>query len=319
MADESSASAAPTTFAEFEAGGGKYNAPASEPAEPVAAEEHSEAPAESVAEPESAEKPIQERPAKKPPASAGPKLTLSEERAKLLREVTELRAQRRELQQQQPIPASQPAPQAGAAVATKPEPAAAEEKPPVRPKLSTFAGTLEEYEAAVDEYEDKQRKWLEQAHERRDGERQAKAERDKLAAEYGKKLADHLKAHPEYDDEVAKTPMSPLMVDIVFSYGPALGQQLIDNKEEARRISSLPRDVQIFEMGKLAAGMNGHTAIPESATETEEAEEPASKPVKIPAKLGATGGASSALSKPDHGAKSFAQWEEMEKRLAKKR
>lgn len=323
MADESS-SAAPTNFAEFEAGGGTYKpAPVSEAAKPAAAaEEPSEAPgAESVAEPETAEKPIQEnKPVKKPPAPAGtkPKLSLSDEHAKLLKEVTELRAQRRELQQ--PPTTSQPAPQAGAAA--KPEPAA-EEKPPARPKLSTFAGTLDEYEAAVDKYEEEQRKWQDRQYEKRESDRQAKAEREKIAASYGAKVAEHVKEHPEYDEEIAQTPLSPLMAEIVFHNGPELGQKLIENKDEARRISALQRDVQIFEMGKLAAAQNGnghHSTIPESATETDEAEEEsAPKPVKIPAKLGASGG-SSQVNKPGHGAKNFAEFEAIEQRLrAKKR
>jgi hypothetical protein len=311
MADENAT--AVTSFAEFEAAGGKFNAPpepakpAAEPAEkaePVEAAEESPA----AAETESAEeKPAAAAPEKKPAGKS--KLSLADEHAKLLKEVTDLRRQRRELQ----APAGRSeAPSAEAAPST-----AADEKPPVRPKLSTFSGTLEQYEAEVEKYEQEQRAWIEKQWERKQSEQQAKATQQKIAEAYGQKLAEHLKEHPEYDAEIAQTPMSALMVDIVLHEGPALGQALIEDKEQARRIQALPRDIQIFEMGRLAAQLNG------AANGRQAPAEPANEapaPVKVPARLNASGsGSATTLARPDRGAKSFAEWEPREMQIARER
>lgn len=337
MADNTETASIPTNFAEFEAGGGKYNAqPASKSAKSAPGETEStsseatrfSADAETVADPETADtatKPVpEERDApKKPPVKTTenqrPKLTLANEHAKLLKDVTELRRERRELQQ---LPPSQPAPQAGTATTPATTPAATEDKPPVRPKLSTFDGTLDQFEAAVDKYEEEQRKWFDRQLEKRDSERQMQAEAQKVRETYGAKLADHLKEHPEYDAEIGQTPLSPLMVDIVLHEGPGLGQQLIDNKDEARRIAALPRDVQIFEMGKLAAlaQSNGNGASAHAETTEEPVEEETPLPVKIPAKLGTSNdGTGAAVKKPGHGAKNYAEFEAIERRLAQKR
>lgn len=313
MADAATPSAAPTTFAEFEAAGGKYNAPPEpeKPAEPVEAVEEStseaqppKGEAETAAEPETAETKPQEKPEKKPPQpQAKPKLTLADEHARLLKEVTELRRERRELQQQpQPTP-SPPAPQAG--------PAAAEDKPPLRPKLSTFQGSLEEYEKAVDAYEEDLRKWQDRQYEKREAASRAKAEQERIQQSYGAKLAEHLKAHPDYDAEIGQTPMSALMVDIVFHEGPELGQALIADKDNARRISQLPRDIQIFEMGRLAATLGNGNGTAQAVPEVET---PAPEPVKVPAKVGASS-SSKILNQPGHGAKNFQEFEAIEARL----
>lgn len=303
MAEETTTTA-PTNFAEFEAAGGKYNPPA-EPApaaEETAVETHEEASAESDAE---TAKPAES--ANGAEKKAKPKPSLKDEHDRLLREVTALRKERRDLQQAAPAQTVQPAAQPAATPAT---PTPIGDKPPQRPRLSTFPGTLEEYEKAVDKYEDDTRVW-----------QTAQAERERIKTAYGAKLADHLKAHPEYDAEIAQTPMSPLMVDIILNEGPSLGQALINDKSRAQRIQGLPRDVQIFEMGKLSAEIgitsNGHGAraaapLVDDDSESEETKEP----VKIPARLNATGATQSAIGKPDHGAKNFGQWEEIEKRLA---
>lgn len=304
--EEEPSSGAITTFKEYEAAGGKVPAPApekaAEPVEPVETVEKPEAEAEPETTEEAQPKPGTAQPPKK-------KLSLSDEHAKLLREVTELRKQRRELQ----APAT-PAATPAATQAETAKPAATDDKAPARPKLSTFQGTLEEYEKAVDQYEEEQRKWLDRAFERKQAEQQAKAEQQKITESYSAKLAEHVKEHPEYDDEIGQTPMSELMANMVLHHGPALGQRLIDNKEEAKRITQLPRDIQIFEMGKLYAqsAQNGN------GTQLEpEAEAP--QPVKVPAKLSATGGSTSVMARPDHGAKNFAQFEELERRLAKRK
>lgn len=95
--------------------------------------------------------------------------------------------------------------------------------------------------------------------------------------------------------------------------GPELTQALIDDPEATKRILALQPADQLFEIGKLAARLssngNGHAA--------ESAETP--PPVKVPARLNATGSSASVTAKPDHGAKSFAQWEEIERRLAKRK
>jgi hypothetical protein len=305
MADETTPPQPPaeiTNFAQFEAAGGKYNAPA-EPAKPAAPAEPVEA-VEANPEADTAEQPEADKTEKKPPK---PKPSLSEEHAKLLKEVTELRRQRRELQ----APAGRPT--SDQPLETQPPQGAAQpDDKPVRPKLSTFQGTLEEYEAEVEKYEEKQRAYIERQWERKQSEQQAKATQQKVTEVYGQKLAEHLKEHPEYDAEIAQTPMSPLMVDIVLHEGPALGQALIEDKDEARRIQVLPRDIQIFEMGKLAAHLRSNGALPEASLQTPQ-------PVKVPARLNATGSSVSAAAKPDHGAKSFAQWEEVERRLAKRK
>ena len=274
-----------TNFAQYEA----QSKAGTMPAEPKAPE------APAPAEPEPQEEPAPEPELEPAAAAAIPKKPL-------LREVTEMRRERRELQQ----PAA-PSKQEPAA-----PPAAAEEKAPERPKLSTFQGSLEDYEKAVEEYEGKQRAFLLKEWDRKQVADQAKAAQQKVMQEYGTKLAEHLKAHPEYDAEVAQTTMSPLMVEIVIHHGPDLGQALIDNKEDAKRISALPRDVQIFEMGKLAARFsNGH------APAAQQEEEPEPEPVKVPSKIGpATVTASSiALNKPGYGAKTFAEYEAISKQV----
>src|SRR5215475_9693436 len=98
----SAESNAPTTFAEFEAQGSKFSPPVeAQPAEPekTATPEAVDdtAPAEE-AQTEEAPKPAPKR-----------KLTLQEERDKLLKEVTELRKERRGYQQQPPPAAPAPA------------------------------------------------------------------------------------------------------------------------------------------------------------------------------------------------------------------
>jgi hypothetical protein len=318
---ESEASSAPiTNFAQFEAAGGKYNAPAAPAAEKNDAGETtppSEAQAGSAAEAETADtQSVQTEKAgaaaeaaKKPPQRTG-KPSLSDEHARLLREVTELRRERRELQQ--PPTTRPPAPEAGTAAAST----AAEDKPPVRPKLSTFPGTLDEYEAEVEKYDELNRKYLEQQYVRKQAAEQAQAAQQRIVTTYGEKLADHLQQHPDYDAEIAATPMSTLMVDIVLHEGPGLGQMLIDDKTESRRIESLPRDVQIFEMGKLAARLNGNGS---AAVSDDELTDTTPAPVKIPQKVGGGSGTTKALNRPDHGAKSFAEFEAITKRLAKKR
>lgn len=308
MADEATQTAV-TNFAEYEAAGGKLPAPAPEKtvevAEPVEAVEKPEA--ESAAEPETAEE------AQPKPGTAQPpkkKLSLSDEHAKLLREVTELRRERRELQ----------AP-AAAVAETKAEPAKpATTKPDrgPRPRISTWAGDLPSYEEAAEKWDQQERADIKaeavQEYEKREAERQAKAAQERINETYGQKVTEHVKAHPEYTEEIGQTPMSELMANMVLHHGPALGQRLIDNKEEAKRITQLPRDIQIFEMGKLYAqsAQNGN------GTQLEpEAEAP--QPVKVPAKLSATGGSTSVMARPDHGAKNFAQFEELERRLAKRK
>jgi|SRR5215469_335740 len=293
-----------TNFAEFEAAGGRLppegQAKTVEPATPA-----EEAPAE-PAEAEPTE-PTEEKPPEKK-AKAKPKLTLSEEHARLLKEVTELRRERRELQQP---PAHTPQPPAAT-------PAAADGAAPIRPKLSTFPGTLEEYEAEVEKYETKQRAWIEQQWERKQQEQQSKAEQQRVAKEYGQKLQEHLKAHPDYDQEIGQTPLSPLMVDLVLQEGPALGQALIDNKEEAQRIANLAPGYQILEMGKLIGRLNGHGKAQQAEPEAEPEPEP--ERVKVPAQLRATGGSTPySASKPGFGARNFAEYEKLAQKYEQKR
>jgi hypothetical protein len=317
----------PTNFAQYEAAQ-RFNAAKQSAPAPAVVEESSDETTKSepegktAAEPETADdKPIPTSEkagaaaaADKRPAKAS-KPSLSDEHARLLREVTDLRKQRRELQQQ-PI-TSQPAPQAGTAA-----PASDEEKPPARPKLSTFQGTLDEYEKAVEKYDEDSRLFLDRQFERKKAQQQAQEQQQKIAQTYGERLGEHLKAHPDYDEEIAHTPMSALMVDIVLHQGPELGQALIEDKSEARRIQALPRDVQIFEMGKLSARLNGNgaaAAATPAVSEDEESTPAPPQPAKIPAKLGASGGSTSQINQPGHGAKTYAEFEAIEKRLRNKR
>lgn len=324
----------PATFAQYEAAQ-RSNATTKSAPVAAAAEESSDETtksealdAESAAEPETADdKPIQTTEkagaaaADKKPVAKASKPSLSDEHARLLREVTDLRRQRRELQQQ-PIP-SQPAPQAGTAAAAANVQSIDEEKPPSRPKLSTFQGTLEEYEKAVEKYDEDSRLFLERQFERKKAQQLAQEQQQKVAQTYSERLSEHLKAHPDYDEEIAQTPMSELMVNIVLHEGPALGQLLIENKAEAKRIQALPRDVQIFEMGKIAARANGsngdNSAVTAPAVSDDESTPTAPQPAKIPAKLGASGGTSSKLDQPGHGAKTYAEFEAIEKRLKNRR
>ena len=332
MADDSSP--AVTSFAQYESAvkEGRFNptpsAAPTEKAELTTAAPDETSASESATESETVDtQPVQSEKGKAGTAPAPPalarkpaqKLSLTDEHARLLREVVDLRKERRELQQQ-PIPSSPPAPQAGPVAATTPAPAGEADKPPARPRLSTFQGTLEEYEKAVETYEDDNRKFLERQWQRKQADVEAQAEAKKRTQAYGDALAEHLKAHPEYDEEIAQTPLSPLMVDIVLHVGPTLGQALIDDKAEAKRIQALPRDVQIFEMGKLSARLNGDGASALPAVSNEEPEPAAvtPQPVKIPAKVGASGGSAAVLNRPDHGAKNFAEFEAIERRLAKK-
>jgi hypothetical protein len=320
MADD--ASSAVTTFAQYESAvkDGKFNAspaPAPEPASDAATTEETPT-SESAAESETVEdqsvqtEKAEAAPAlpKKPPAKATQKLSLSDEHARLLREVVELRKERRELQQ--PQTTRPPAPEAGTAAMPPP---VDDDKPPVRPKLSTFPGSLEEYEKAVEKYDDDSRAFLERQWQRKQDAQQVQADQQRITRAYGDKLAEHLKTYPDYDAEIAQTPMTALMVDIVLHTGPELGQILIDDKDEAKRIQALPRDVQIFEMGKLAARTNGNGASAASAVSEPES---TAQPVKVPAKVGASGGSAAVLNRPDHGAKNFAEFEAIERRLAKK-
>jgi hypothetical protein len=306
MADEEvTETAAPTSFKEFEAAGGKYNPPA-EPAKPAPAEPVEEAKA---AEPEAepAEQPETE-PAEKKPAKQ--KLSLTEERAKLLAEVTELRRQRRELQQ--PPATSQPVPPANQ---NAPTPAAR----PERPDLATWTGTFADWQAADtkwmrEEMRAERADWFKEVEER-EAKQRAEIEQKRIAQTYHEKLAAHVKEHPDYEEGLGRmAELPPHIQQACLRTGPELTQALIDDPEATRRILALQPADQLFEIGKLAARLssngNGHAAEPTAETP---------QPVKVPARLNATGSSASVTAKPDHGAKSFAQWEEIERRLAKRK
>ena len=306
MADETAAPSQPiTNFAEFEAAGGKFNPPA-EPAKPEKPAEPAEEPKEAEPEPETAEQPEAE-PAEKKPAKQ--KLSLSEERAKLLAEVTELRRQRRELQQP---PASQPAPPATQNAAT-PAPR------PERPDLATWTGTFADWQAADtkwmrEEMRAERADWFKEVEER-EAKQRAEVEQKRITQAYHEKLAAHVKEHPDYEEGLARmAELPPHIQQACLRTGPELTQALIDDPEATKRILALQPADQLFEIGKLAARIsgngNGHAA--EATAETPQ-------PVKVPARLNATGSSASVTAKPDHGAKSFAQWEEIERRLAKRK
>jgi len=298
----------PTTFAEFEAQGSKFTPPVeAQSAEP-----------EKVAAPEAVEEtPTEEAPQEEqgPKQSPKRKLTLQEERDKLLKEVTELRKERRGYQQQPPPAATSPA---GGTALPPGTPTSAGDSPPVRPKLSTYPGTLEEWEAAVEKYEQERRVYDQRQWQREQAEEKAKAAQQRVDEEYNAKLGEHRKAHPDFDEGLRNLPELPqLMVNVCKRAGPELVQVLIDHPDETARIVSLPPEEQLFEMGQLAASLrngNGNSKTAEPSEEQEEA-----KPVKVPAKLGATGTTQSAASKPNYGAKSFAEYEQLSARFAQKR
>jgi hypothetical protein len=300
---------APTNFAEFEAGGGKYSAPAAvETAKPETQTEETSGAAADAAETETAAEPVQKTTQEKPaePQKGAEKRTLTSERDKLLAEVTDLRKQRRELQDTtRTAPEAQPAKQA--------EPAKVEDKAPARPKLTDFDGNdaLDKYEAALAKYDDDRDAWRERRAEAKVAESRAKEQQDKLTRDYAAQVEEHIKEHPEYDEEIGKTPLSDLMVSVILHHGPALGQVFIDNKAEAARISKLPRDTQIFEMGRALGSMKAPAAAEPDTPESQETTEP----VKVPAKLGATGGGSPAGKNP----KNFAEYEAAQSRLNQKR
>lgn len=304
MAEEVTETAAPTSFKEFEAAGGKYNPPA-EPAKPAAAAEPTEEAKAAEPEAETAEQPETEHAEKKPPKQ---KLSLSEEHAKLLKEVTELRRQRRDLQQAPA--ASQPTPPvAQAASAARPE----------RPDLNTYPGTFAEWQAADtkwvrEEIAASKADWFKEVQER-EAKQQAEIEQKRITTAYHEKLAAHVKEHPDYEEGLQRMGDLPSHIQqACLRSGPELTQALIDDPEATRRILALQPADQLFEIGKLAARLssNGNGHAPEATAETPQ-------PVKVPARLNATGSSASVTAKPDHGAKTFQQWEEIERRLAKRK
>jgi hypothetical protein len=310
---ETETPSAPSTFAEFEAGGGKYKG-ASAPVETKTPPAEPEPAPDETPEPEPAPEPTEGEPPEEQPATAKakPKLSLADERAKLLREVTELRKQRRELQQ--PPAAAAAPPTAG----TAKQEAAPDDRPPELPSLFSFTGTGPEFDAETAKKQAERDAWFLKRFDilldKREAVRQAQAEQERIKADYGAKVREHVQAHPEYDAEIGATPITELMADFVMREGPALGQALLEDKENARRIASLPPPLQVFEMGKLASAIS-----PNGGGKAAEAEAPAAAPVKVPAKVGASGGASSVLNQPGHGAKNYAEFEAIEQRLKKKK
>src|SRR5690242_20466823 len=192
---------APTNFAEFEAAGGKMPpAPAPEPVEKQQEPKESSGAAETAAETEAVPEPAQQITQEKPaePQKGAEKRTLSSEREKLLAEVTELRRQRRELQEQtRTAPEAQPAKEAPKT----------EDKAPVRPKLADFE-KVDDYEEAIAKYEDARDEWRERRAAAKAAEERAQQQQAQIREAYKEKLIQHLEKHPNYDEEIDQTPMS---------------------------------------------------------------------------------------------------------------
>ena len=313
MPDEATPSAV-TNFAEFEAAGGKLPAEPAKAAEPKEAAEPAETAAETAAETETAEEqPEAEKPAPKK------KLSLAEETALKVKRLTDMRREERELQQRiAALKTQQPSEQASPASA--PQPAAAAPRAE-RPDLGTWPGSFESWQAADtkwlrDEMQAQKAEWWKDL-EQHNAEQQGKLEQQRIAQAYGEKLAVHVKEHPEYDEGLQRLgELPPHIARACLRTGPELTQALIDDPEATRRILALEPADQLVEIGKLAARVagngNGHAATTEATAETQQ-------PVKVPARLNATGSSASVTAKPDHGAKSFAQWEEIERRLARRK
>lgn len=303
----------PTNFAEFEAAGGQVPAPSSRPAK--AAEASPDEASESAAATDTADSPSSSAPAAaaEPPKGGRFQQRISE----LTADKKSLQARIAELEAAQAKPAAATPSSGSGAAPAKPAAAAAPAAPgpTPKPKLEDY-DTIEAFTEAVLD-------WRLAEKDRTEAEakatKQAEEHGKQTREAYGQKLADHLKAHPEYDAEIAKTPCSPLMVQMVLHYGPELGQALIDDKTEAARIAALPRDLTIFEMGKLAArsAKSAQAAAADAGAESDEDETEISQPVKVPARLSASGGGG-AVTKPEQ-AKNFAQFEAIQERLKNKK
>lgn len=203
-----------------------------------------------------------------------------------------------------------PAVKAGPVEPAKPT----EDQKPIRPRLSKFEGTLDEFDVANDKYEDDMEAWRERQGKKQQQASQQQTAKEKISADYRTKVDEYVKTHPKFDSEIAKMQFSPTTVDAILRVGPELGQALIDNPAEARRISGLSPEEQIFALGQLSRAGTPVAASPADPDELELEDDP--QPAKIPARLGANGGG--APLKPQN-AKTFAQFEAAKERLKTRR
>lgn len=207
--------------------------------------------------------------------------------------------------------------QAPAEVKTEVAKAADTDPKPVRPRLSKFDGTLDEFDAANDKYEDDMDAWRDRQGKKQQQANQQQTSEDRKVEAYKERARAHIKTHPDYDAKIAdlaKRSMTPTMYGAVIHVGPELGQALIDNPAEALRISQLPADEQIFALGQLSKA-----GAPAAASKTDDDEDfeldEDTQPAKIPARVGTGGGVPL---KPEN-AKNFAQFEAAKERLKTKR
>jgi hypothetical protein len=270
----------PSNFAEYEAAGSTYNPPPEEP--PPAPEP----------EPEPESEPEVEEPPPEPVSKK--KLSAAEEHQRLIKRITDARKELRELEARK------------TRVTAVPD----DEEPPVMPSLSGSSDTLEEWEKKMHEFYQKQMGHVIKQFKRDQAEEAAKAQQQRMMEDYNSKVEAHIKTHPNFVEGLKALPeLPPLMVQFCYQKGPELAQKLVDDPDETRRIMNLPADQQVFEMGILAATLNGKAPVPE----------PEAEPVKVPAKLGATSGGPSPQSKPNFGARSFAEYEKLATRYAQPR
>lgn len=155
--------------------------------------------------------------------------------------------------------------------------AQSDDKAPVRPKMEDFQ-TLEAYEQAVEEYQDKKLEYkLEQRLKSVQAETEKKTEQQKLIEKFNAQCDSVRKQHADFD-EVAfneEIPLTDHMRDAIVTseHGAEIAYFLGSNPEEAERIADMHPISAIRAIGKIEAAI---------ASEKSGASEPESKPAPKP-------------------------------------
>jgi len=175
-----------------------------------------------------------------------------------------LAKERRKLERQLQRP--DPAPQA---------PVQANDGEPVKPKISEFQ-TVEEYDAAMEQWADKKAEFKERVKEKQQAElRQREAQHEILAAHEDREDSAREK-YPDYDTVVGNPnlPITAAMADAIrlSDVGPDVAFYLGQNVKEAARIAQLPPILQVKEIGRLEAKVQ--LAPPVSAKKPSSAPDP---------------------------------------------
>jgi len=189
---------------------------------------------------------------------------------------------------------------------------------PRMPRIAQFE-TQEEYEAAMEKYNEDLSDWKadrrEEKRQKDEQERRAREEQEKIAKTWDSRLKDVRKAYPDYDEvlEAAETEEVSI-TSIMFGamqdseYGAHIGYQLMKDPDEAERIAGLSPLAQVRAIGKIEDRIERELKAKSPAKENKPKVSNAPEPIRT---VSSTKGAKNTdLNDPE------TPWEEWEERRA---